>query len=73
MFLLALASKLYIKTDYLPYKGYIISDQDWFDFLDEIDAAIEKSGPTPKDKENALMKIRNLSINLSKTVYQCEE
>ena len=60
-------------TDYLPYKGHIIADQDWFDFLEEIDAAIEKSGPTPKDKENALMKIRDLSINLSKTVYQCEE
>ncbi|WP_338542496.1 hypothetical protein [Paenibacillus tundrae] len=28
-------------TDYLSYKGYVISDQDEFDFLDEIDRAIE--------------------------------
>lgn len=60
-------------TDYLSYKAYLISDQDWFDFLDEIDSAIERSGPTAEDKEKALMKIRMLSINLTKTVYQCQK
>ncbi|BBI34018.1 hypothetical protein [Cohnella abietis] len=64
---------IYDSTDYLPYKAHLISDQDWFDFLDEIDHAIEKSGPTAKDKEKALMNIRSLSTNLSKMVYQCSE
>ncbi|NOU71292.1 hypothetical protein GC098_07630 [Paenibacillus sp. LMG 31458] len=50
-----------------------MSDQDWFDFLDEIDSAIEKSGPSEIDKEKALMKIRTLSSNLTKKVYQCNK
>lgn len=63
---------IYDQTDYLSYKAHLISDQDWFDFLEEIDEAIEKSGPTPKDKEIACMKIRSLSSKLYKRVYQCK-
>lgn len=59
------------QTDFLPYKGYIISDQDWFDFLDAIDFAVEKSGPSQKEKESALMKVRSLAVTLSKEIYQC--
>lgn len=70
-FLCECGHQIYDTTDYLPYKAYLISDQDWFDFLDEIDAAIEKSGTTLEDKEKALIKIRTLSSNLTKTVYQC--
>ncbi len=43
----------YDQTDYLSYKAYLVSDQDWFNFIEEIDEAIEKSGPTTKDKESA--------------------
>jgi hypothetical protein len=32
----------------------MISDQDWFDFLEEIDDAIENSGPTKKKKRMQL-------------------
>lgn len=61
------------QTDYLPNKGYIISDQDWFDFMDAIDNAIEKSGPTQAEKERACMNIQSLAIRLTKTIYQCNE
>ncbi|WP_163855513.1 hypothetical protein [Paenibacillus elgii] len=59
------------QTDSLPYKGHLISDQDWFDFLDAIDRAIEKSGPTEKDKERAAMSIRRMAVHLTKLIYQC--
>ena len=58
-------------TDYLPYKGYIIPDQEWLNVFDAIDEAVEKSGPSPKDKEAALMNVRRLMINVSKTTWQC--
>lgn len=60
-------------TDYLSYKGYVISDQDEFDFLDEIDRAIEQSGPSAEDKESAAMNVRRLWGDLTRTVYQCPE
>lgn len=61
------------QSDYLPYKARLISDQDWYDFMDEIDAALEKSGPTVEDKEEAVMNIRWLAIKLTKEVYQCNQ
>ncbi|WP_240644665.1 hypothetical protein [Paenibacillus paeoniae] len=48
-----------------------MSDQDRYDLLEEIDDAIEKSGPSPIDKEEAAMRIRSLISTLFKTVYQC--
>ncbi|MFE6078236.1 hypothetical protein ACFVQB_27650 [Paenibacillus sp. NPDC057886] len=60
-------------TDYLSYKGYVIADEDQFDFLEEIDRAIEESGPSPKEKEDALMKVRRLWGDLTRSVYQCPE
>ncbi|MGO4528551.1 hypothetical protein AB4Z30_05670 [Paenibacillus sp. 2TAF8] len=58
-------------TDFLSYKAHLIADQDLFDLLDEIDSAIEESGPTSKNKEDALMKVRSLFNDLRRTVYQC--
>lgn len=72
-FLCECGHPIYDQTDYLPYKAHVISNQDWFNFLDEIDDAIEKAGSTPEDKERALMRIRSLAVNLSKSVYQCNE
>ncbi|WP_039793286.1 hypothetical protein [Paenibacillus elgii] len=63
--------RIHDTTDYLSYKGYLMSDQDQFDLLDEIDDAIEKSGPSSTDKEEAAMRIRSLISTLFKTVYQC--
>ncbi|MBK8804005.1 MAG: hypothetical protein IPN71_18510 [Fibrobacteres bacterium] len=45
-------------TDFLRYKGYILADQDHDHFYDAIDEAIEKSGPSAADKENACMDVR---------------
>ena len=59
------------QTDYLPNKGHIIPDKEWFSILDAIDDAIEKSGSTKKEKENACMEIRRIFNKLSKTAWQC--
>ncbi|MEK3876056.1 hypothetical protein [Paenibacillus sp. FSL M7-0420] len=63
--------RIHDNTDYLPYKGYFLADQDQDDLMDEIDDAIEKSGPTPRDKEEAAMRIRSLITRLFKSAYQC--
>ncbi|MBV8072530.1 MAG: hypothetical protein JO270_21690, partial [Acidobacteriaceae bacterium] len=49
---------IYDQTDYLPHKAHFVPDQDWFDVLGAIDDAIEKSGPSAKEKEEACMKVR---------------
>lgn len=59
------------QTDSLPCKGYIIPDQERFNLMDAIDNAIEKSGPSEKDKERACMRIRSLFNKVSKTAWQC--
>jgi hypothetical protein len=59
-------------SDYLPYKGYVVSDMDWFDFLETIDYAIEKSGPSVENKEKALMDVRSLAAKLFRSIYQCK-
>jgi len=64
---------IYDQTDFLPNKGYVISDQDWFDLLDAMDRAIEKLGPTILEKEKACMHIRSLMTKLSKPIYQCQK
>ena len=56
-------------TDCLPYKAYFIPDQEWFGMWDAIDDAIEHSGPTPKDKETACMKLR--SQGHGQQAWQC--
>lgn len=40
--------KIHDSSDLLFYKGYIISDQDWFDFLDLVSEAIKSD---EKDRE----------------------
>lgn len=55
-------------TDYLSYKGHVISDQDMFDFLDLITNAIEtnKAG-----KESLIEEIYRVSVKIDKHIYQC--
>jgi hypothetical protein len=62
---------IYGGTDYLPHKAHFIPDQDWFDVLEAIDAAIEKSGPGAKEKEAACMEVRGLIGRLSRLAWQC--
>lgn len=64
---------IYAQTDYLPYMAHFIPDQDWFDVLDAIDDAIEKSGPSVTEKEAACMKVRQLICKLSRSAWQCRE
>lgn len=56
-------------TDYLPTKGHLVADTDYFHFWDAIDDAIEKSGPTAKEKEKAAMQLRQM--NVFKTFWEC--
>ena len=71
-FLCECGHKILDITDSVSFKAHIIPDQDWFDLLNEIDKAIEKSGPTEKDKENAAMQIRMYISKLTKTLFQCQ-
>lgn len=57
------------QTDYLKNKGYLISDTQWFDFWNDIDNAIEKSGESKKEKEEACMQLRNQ--NIFKNLWEC--
>jgi len=72
-FLCECGNRIHDITDNLSYKAHLISDQDWFDFLDKIDDVVEKSGPSQKDKENALMQISSLAVNMTKLVYLCKK
>lgn len=59
------------QTDDLPYKGHLISDQDYNDYFDAIDAAIEKGGPSQSDKEKEIECMIIRSINAFRSIYQC--
>ncbi|CAH1226844.1 hypothetical protein PAECIP111891_06011 [Paenibacillus allorhizoplanae] len=54
------------QTDFLRH---VFSDQDWFDFLNAIDNAIEKSGPHNLDKERAVRNVGILANKLKKLFY----
>lgn len=58
-------------SDVLPNTGHIIPGQDWYDVLDTIDDAIENSGPSPKEKEAALMEVRSFIGKASRSIWQC--
>lgn len=49
-------------VDYASYKGHMISDRNWDEFWTAIDFAIEKSGPSEKEKEEACMKLRMMRV-----------
>jgi len=61
------------QTDSLSFKGHIISDQDYFGYLEAIDEVIEKAGPTKSDKEKACMAVRSLDGQPFKIIYQCSD
>ncbi|MGH1336858.1 MAG: hypothetical protein ACRBFS_12100 [Aureispira sp.] len=57
------------QTDYLRNKGHLISDTQWFNFWEAIDAAIEQSGDSPKEKKEACMQLRQQRV--FKTLWEC--
>ena len=58
-------------TDNRSYVARILADQDYDAFFDLIDAAVEKSGPTPLDKERAVMDLRVSLFAKHPHVWQC--
>ncbi len=56
-------------TDNLSHKGHLIPDKKWHDLWDKIDNSIEKSGPSPEEKEASCVKLR--SVRWARIVYQC--
>jgi hypothetical protein len=64
---------LYDGPDQNPNIAHLIPDQDWFRWLDAVDAAIERDHPTAKDKEAACMSLRTLLGEISRPMWQCPE
>lgn len=55
-------------TDNRSYVAHLIADQDYDDFSEAIDSAIERSGPTARDKDAAYMAWRRFHMP---RVWQC--
>jgi len=58
-------------TDDRRYVARFVPDQDNDAFWDLIDSAVEESGPTPLDKERAVMDLRASLFNNHPYVWQC--
>jgi hypothetical protein len=60
------------QTDYLPHKGHLIPDQEWFAVFDAIDADIIDalaSGQLPQS--DAYRLAREIILRASRLMYQC--
>ena len=57
-------------TDNISYKARYISDQDWFDVLDNIDSSIQNSEP---NREKLIWDNQKYLLNKTKCIYQCME
>ena len=51
------------QTDYLNYKGYIISDAEWIDFWDSIDERINSGRPSKDNDENIQLEMQKVFKN----------
>ena len=60
---------IFDSTDNLPDKAHFVPDKSWNRLWENIDAAIEKSGPSPDEKEAACMELR--SSKYFRTMWQC--
>lgn len=58
-------------TDNLSYRAYFIPDQEYDEFSGKVDDAIEKSGPTRKDKDRACMAWREHTMLCVWQCYAC--
>lgn len=64
-------SQFITSTDNLSYMAHYVPDQEFDAFSDAVDAAIEKSGPTPRDKDAACMAWRNHPLLCIWQCYAC--
>ena len=55
-------------TDYLPYKGYLVADQDWFDIWDKLNELVLSEAA---DREKQFDEL--FFSDMSRTVYQCPQ
>jgi hypothetical protein len=58
-------------TDGVPSKAHLIADRDWDAFWEAVDAAVERSGPSAREKEAAVMRLR--SLNVFRQAWQCPQ
>lgn len=58
-------------TDNRSYVAHLIADQDYDEFSTIVDDAIEKSGPTPHDKDAACMRRREFRMPRAWQCYVC--
>lgn len=60
--------RIHDNTDRIPYKGRIIADQDWFDFLDRIEMALQSNAGRKELCMNDYMDIVHYADTC---IYQC--
>ena len=65
------------KTNFLnsidnrSYVAHFIPDQHWDQFWNAVDSAVERSGPTPNDKDAACMSLRKADPH--RHIWQCPQ
>src|SRR5438067_1027688 len=60
-------------TDYLPHKGHLIPDQNWFDTYDAVDEIIDRLTSGQITKEDAYWQARRAIGRSARMVYECHE
>ncbi len=58
-------------TDYLPHKGHLIPDQNWFDTFDAVDDVIDRVVAGQITKEDAYSDAREAIGKSARMVYEC--
>lgn len=57
-------------TDFLPHKGHVIPDEDFFSILDNLDALLDRVASRGKVEEADYMAVRQRCSTFRK-IYQC--
>ena len=61
------------QTDYLPHKGHLIPDQEWFVKFDAIDdEIIDPTAAGRLSKETAYINARDILSRSSRLMWQCQ-
>lgn len=57
-------------TDYISYKAHMIADQDWADFFERIDEAIQSD---EADREKVIDEFFHDTLDVDNIMYQCRK
>jgi hypothetical protein len=60
-------------TDYVPHKGHLIPDQNWFDTYDRVDEIIDRVTAGQITTEDAYWQARLAIGESARMVYECGE